>query len=69
MHLDGPIAIQALRMTTVPTARPSRMGVTEDDHPVEYYLHERYREPAETHGLLKAYYAVRPLLPVPCSWP
>ena len=50
-------------MTTVPTARPSRMGVTEDDHPVEYYLHERYREPAETHGLLRAYYAVRPLLP------
>ncbi|MEK7671550.1 MAG: hypothetical protein AAB344_04950 [Bacteroidota bacterium] len=34
-----------------------------EKHPVEYYLHERYKQPGKKRGLLRCYYAVRPLVP------
>lgn len=33
------------------------------EHPVEYYLHERYKCPNKKRLLLKVYYALRPLMP------
>lgn len=36
---------------------------TTRDHPVEYYLHERYKSQGKKRGLLAMYYAARPFIP------
>ncbi len=33
------------------------------EHPTEFYLHERYKQPGKNSGFLKAYYALRPFMP------
>src|SRR5215831_5571318 len=37
--------------------------VIKDNHPVEYYLHEHYKKQKKKGTVLKAYYALRPLMP------
>jgi hypothetical protein len=37
--------------------------VGEGDYPIEYYLYELYKKPVKKGTILKAYYALRPLIP------
>jgi peptidoglycan/xylan/chitin deacetylase (PgdA/CDA1 family) len=51
------------QIVETPCVLGNATALSTEEHPVEYYLHERYNQPRKERRLLKAYYALRPLLP------